>query len=439
MSRLILNAVKIRVRSVIGSVAWNAKRSDMTSTILTGSLGMILLLAALSTNTFRSSKSEASMVKSSKSFNDTSVTDGSKGGTFAYVGTYTGPGKGDGIYIYRVDTSSGKLTHIDTATGIENPTFLAIHPNKRFLYAIGEVGEFAGKPGGVVTSFAIDPDTAALTMLNQQSSEGPGPCHISVDQTGRWALVANYSGGSVTMLPIADNGELGEATDFIQHKDPSTADGGQKAPRAHSITVDPSNRFAFAADLGLDKVMMYRMDLDNGKLIPNNPPWVKVEDGSGPRHFAFHPNGQFAYLINEHKNTFTTFAYDQKKGILTETQTISTLPDDFDDKSYCADVHVAASGKFVYGSNRGYGTSSIAVFSVDQCSGALNMVELEPTQGDFPRNFAIDPSGEFMYVENQLGNNIVLFRIDPTLGKLSATGDVTEVPMPVCMKLVQLP
>jgi 6-phosphogluconolactonase len=353
-----------------------------------------------------------------------------------YVGTYT-RGENEGIYVYRLDPSSGALTLASTVRGINNPSFLALHPQHRYLYSVSEVGGEAGRPTGGVSAFAIDPPTGALTGLNQQSSQGTGPCHLSVDQTGQYVLVANYGSGSVALLPIREDGQLGEATDFIQHEGSSVDPGRQERPHAHSITLDPTNRFAFAADLGLDKILIYQLDLSRGKLIPHEEPWVAVTAGAGPRHLAFHPDGRYAYVINELDNTLIAFAYDEARGTLRTLQTLSTLPEDFQGPSYCADVHVAPSGRFIYGSNRGH--DSIAIFAVDEAAGRLSLVDLEPTQGKFPRNFALDPTGTFLLAANQDSDNIVTFRIDPETGQLTPTGHVTNVPKPVCVKMIPLP
>ena len=353
-----------------------------------------------------------------------------------YVGTYTKKGS-EGIYVYRFDPDTGALDLLSKATGLDNPSFLAIHPTRRYLYAVNEVRGKGGSDGGAVSAFSIDPKTGELTLLNRQSAHGASTCHLSVEQTGKYVLAANYSSGSVAMLPIQEDGRLGEATSLVQHAGSSVDPRRQKGPHAHSITPGPFNRFAFAADLGLDKIMIYRMDLDAGKLLPNDPPWAQVHPGDGPRHFTFHPNRRYAYVINELGNTMVAFRYDEARGALDELQSISTLPEDFKDTSYCADVHVLPSGKFLYGSNRGH--NSIAIFAIDESTGKLTPVGYEPTQGDHPRNFMIDPTGTFLLVANQNTDNIVGFRIDSNTGLLKPTGHVTEVSMPVCLKMISLP
>jgi len=350
-----------------------------------------------------------------------------------YIGTYT-HGESEGIYVYRMDKSSGALEFSSKATGVENPSFLAIGPQQRYLYAVNEIGQFAGKPSGAVSAFSIDPETWELTFLNQQSSHGTAPCHLCVDKTGQFVLVANYGGGSVCVLPIQDDGSLGEASDFIQHEGKSVNPRRQESPHAHSIIMGPNNQYAFAADLGLDKIMIYQLDLTSGKLKPNDEPWAAVKPGAGPRHFDFHPNGKYAYLINEIDNTITAFTYDETNGTLNEIQAVPTLPEDFTDTSHCADIHVAPSGKFVYGSNRGH--DSIVIFAIDEATGRLTFVDHESVRGQNPRNFAIDPTGTFLLSANQSTDNIVTFRIDQQTGKLTPTGQVTEVPAPVCLKMI---
>ncbi len=352
---------------------------------------------------------------------------------WVYIGTYTQRGS-KGIYLARLDLASGKLSLEGLAGEVVNPSFLALHPSGKYLYAVGEVGQFAGGMGGAVSAFAIDPETGKLALLNQKSSRGAGPCHIVIDRTGKNALVANYGGGSVACLPIADDGQLGDAISFFQHEGSSVNPRRQERPHAHSINLDPANRFAMAPDLGIDKIMIYRFDAAAHRLEPNNPPAAAVAPGSGPRHFAFHPTARYAYGINELASTITAFEYDAARGALTTLQTISTLPEGFQGNNTTADIHVHPSGKFVYGSNRGH--DSIAIFAVDLATGKLTAVGHEPTQGKTPRNFGIDPSGTFLLAANQDSDNVVAFRIDQATGKLEPTGQSIRVPMPVCVKFL---
>jgi 6-phosphogluconolactonase len=353
-----------------------------------------------------------------------------------YIGSYN-QDDGDGIHVYSLDAKTGALTPQSSIGGVKNPSFLAVHPSGRFLYAVSEVAKSNGEAGGGVSAFQVDGDSGALSPLNETSSMGQGPCHLSVEQTGRYVLVANYSSGSVAMVPLGDDGRLEEASDFVQHEGSSVDPRRQQGPHAHSITVGPGNRCAYAADLGLDQVLVYRMDLEQGKLVPNDPPSAAVTPGQGPRHFAFHPNQKFGYVINEMGNTVTAYAYDGAGDTLTEVQMISTLPDGYAETSYCADIHISASGRFLYGSNRGH--DSIAVFGIDGGTGLLDPLGYTSTGGKNPRNFAIDPSGRFLLAANQDTDNIVVLRIDAESGKLTETGVEVQVPKPVCIKFVQMP
>ena len=350
-----------------------------------------------------------------------------------YIGTYTS-GSSEGIYAYRLDMSTGGLKYASRAAGLENPTFLAISPNRRTLYAANEVAEVDGQPTGSVSALLIDARTGELSYLNRASTKSTGPCHLSVDYMGTSVLVANYGGGGVTVLPIEADGRIGEATDYIQHEGSSIDPDRQKEPHPHSIFVDQGNRYAFVPDLGLDKILAYKLNLAEGKLVPNSVPWVGVEPGAGPRHLDFHPSGKYAYVINELGSTITAFTYDETTGTLHDLQTVSTLPTDFTGKSHCADVHISPDGRFVYGSNRGH--DSIVIFAIDQANGRLTYVDHESTQGGTPRNFALDPTGTFLLAANASSDSIVTFRIDKETGRLDATGHVAEVPMPVCLKLI---
>jgi 6-phosphogluconolactonase len=352
---------------------------------------------------------------------------------WAYVGTYTS-NKSKGIYLLEFDPSTGRLTSKGLAGECVNPSFLAIHPGRKFLYAVDEIDNFSGNKAGAVSAFAIDAATGMLTRLNQQTSGGAGPCYVVVDRAGKNVLVANYGGGSVECLPIQADGKLGEPTSFIQHAGTVFLPRRQGGPHAHSINLDAANKFAVAADLGLDKLFVYKFDSAKGTLTPNDPPAGSVAPGSGPRHFAFHPDGRHAYVINEITLTVTAFDYDPDRGVLKEVQTISTVPDGPQQGYSTAEVQVHPSGKFLYGSNRGH--NSIAIFSIDTSTGKLTAVGHEPTQGKTPRNFAIDPTGSYLLAENQGSDNIVVFRIDPETGRLKATGQTVEVPSPVCVKMM---
>jgi 6-phosphogluconolactonase len=355
---------------------------------------------------------------------------------WVYVGTYTGgPHNSKGIYRFELDPATGALTHLALAAEAKNPSFLAIHPNRRFLYAVGELDSFQGKKNsGAITAFAIDPKTGDLTLLNQQPSGGAGPCHLVVDKEGKHVLAANYSGGSVCVIPIDADGRLGTATAFIQHQGHGVNKQRQEAPHAHSINLDAASRFAVVADLGLDKVMVYKYDAEKGTLTPNDPPSTDIAPGSGPRHFAFHPDGRHAYVINELASTVTAMDYDSDRGLLKPIQTISTLPADFRGDTTCAEVQVHPTGKFLYGSNRGH--NSIAVFTINPESGRLTAVGHQSQDIKTPRNFGIDPTGAYLLVANQDSNSIVVFRINDKTGELTPTGVKVEVPAPVCVKMM---
>lgn len=348
------------------------------------------------------------------------------------VGTYSRGDKG-GINVLRFNPETAKLTKHGVAN-IDNPSFVAVHPSEKFVYSVAEVSTFDGKRGGAVAAFSFDAKTGTLTKLNHSSTVGAGPCHLVVDQTGRYVLAANYGGGSVVVLPIEDGGKVGRASSFVQHVGSSVNPQRQKAPHAHSINLDPTNQFAVAADLGVDKVFVYRLNGKNGTLTNAPSPFGKVAPGAGPRHFAFHPTGQFAYVINEISLTVTAFTFDSATGELAEIQTISTLPPGTEKQGSTAEVRVHPSGRFLYGSNRGH--DSIVVYTIDQATGKLTYVENEPTQGKTPRNFFVEPSGKFLFAENQQSGTIVVLKIDQQTGALSPTGNSIEVPSPVCIRTI---
>jgi 6-phosphogluconolactonase len=349
-----------------------------------------------------------------------------------YFGTYTGA-KSKGIYVSRMG-DDGKLSAPELAAETASPSYLAVHPNKKFLYSIGEVSSFGGRKTGSVSAFAIDAKSGKLTALNQQTSGGAGPCHIDIDEKGQCVVAANYGGGSVQALPVKADGSLGEPGTFIQHEGSSVNKSRQEGPHGHCILFDPSQKFAVACDLGLDKVLIYKVDAAKATLTPNDPAFATVAPGSGPRHIAFHPDGKFAYVINEMLCTMTAFAWDSKKGALAEVQTISTLPGELQRGYSTAEVYVHPSGKFVYGSNRGH--DSIVVYACDPKTGKLTLVEHQPTQGKTPRHFGITPDGKFLLAENQGSDSVIVFRIDAKTGKLTATGDKIEVGAPVCAVFV---
>ena len=354
-----------------------------------------------------------------------------------YVGTYTEEGsKSKGIYAFRYDASSGRITPLGLAAETTNPSFVALHPNGRFLYAVNEVQNYKGPNSGGVSAFAIDRASGKLTFLNEVPSRGADPCYITVDQTGKFVLVANYTGGSIAAFPVMGDGKLGEASAFVQHIGHGPNPKRQESAHAHSIDLSPDNRFAMVDDLGLDKLLVYKFDSAKGSLSPNEPPYSKVDPGAGARHFALHPTHRFAYVVNEMGKTVTAFSSDLQSGTFQPLQTISTLPKNFTGENDDAEIEVHPSGKFLYASNRGH--DSIAVFAIDPNKGTLTPVEYTLTKGKTPRSFEIDPTGTLLFAENQESNNIVIFRINAKTGHLTRTGKVLEVASPVCVKFLKI-
>jgi 6-phosphogluconolactonase len=351
-----------------------------------------------------------------------------QGNYLVYVGTYT-DGESKGIYAYRFDARSGQATPLGLVATTKNPSFLAIHPNHRFLYAVNEVGDFEGKSSGAVSAFAINPETGQLALVNEVASRGADPCYVSLDNMGKYVMVANYTGGSVAVFPVREDGGLGAASSFVQHTGSSVNPRRQEAAHAHQIGVSPDNRFALATDLGLDELVVYPFQTRSGSLAARERRVAKLVPGAGPRHFVFHPNGRFVYVINELYSTVSSFSWDAAKGTLHPLQTVSALPKDFEKYNDAAEIAVHPTGKFLYASNRGH--DSIAVFRVDPASGTLTPVDYVSTQGKTPRNFAIDPTGAYVFAANQESNNIVIFRISPETGGLTATGQVLQTPAPV--------
>ena len=354
-----------------------------------------------------------------------------------YVGTYTEDGsKSKGIYAYLFDPESGQPTPLGLAAETTNPSFVALSPDGHFLYAVNEVGNYKGPNSGGVSAFSIDRSTGKLTFLNEVPSHGADPCYITVDKTGKYVLVANYTGGSLAEFPMLADGRLGEASAVLQHTGHGTNPERQEKAHVHSVDLAPDNRFAMVDDLGLDELFVYKFNSSDGSLTPNNPPYVKFDPGSGPRHFVLSPNGSSAYVISEMQSTVTAFSHDEKTGRLHHLQTISALPKDFSGQNDDAEIEIAPSGKFLYASNRG--SDTITVFAVDSAKGTLTPVEYTATQGKIPRSFEIDPTGKFLFVANQKSDNIVVFRIDAKTGRLTPTGQILDVASPVCIKFLRV-
>jgi 6-phosphogluconolactonase len=352
-----------------------------------------------------------------------------------YVGTYTrGDGHGKGIYAYRYDANTGKTTSLGVAAETTNPSWVALDPNGHFLYAVNELGNYQGPNSGGVSAFAVDQATGKLTFLNELATRGADPCYVTVDHTGKYVLVANYTGGSVAVFPILPDGKLGPATAFIQHTGHGTNPERQEGPHAHSIVLTPDNRFAIVNDLGLDELLVYKFDSATGTLTPNDPPFAKLDPGAGPRHFALAPDGKFAYVISEMGRTVTAFSANLHAGVFHPIESVSTLPASFSGRNDDAEIEVHPSGKFLYASNRGEDT--IAGFAIDPTKGTLKKIEDLPTGGKEPRSFAIDPTGKLLFAANQNSDDIVILRIDARTGHLTQTGEKLEVPSPVCIKFL---
>jgi 6-phosphogluconolactonase len=355
----------------------------------------------------------------------------------AYVGTYTASSS-KGIYSFRFDPATGQLKAIGVAAELPNPAFLATDPQHRFLYAVTEMGPEPGaddyKKNGFVSSYSIDRKTGALTFLNKVDAGGGGSCHLVVDKTGKMLFVANYGSGNVASFAIKADGSLGERTGFYQHSGSSVDPARQKGPHAHAVVLSPDNRFLFVPDLGTDQVKIYRVDAQKGTFAPNDPASGEVKAGYGPRHFAFGHGAKFAYALCEMGSSVAVFSYNPAKGSLTPVQTISNLPDDFKGEDNSAEIEVDRSGRFLYASNRG--NDSVTVFAIDPAKGTLTKVEVVPTQGKTPRNFALDPTGKYLIAANQDSNTMVVFSVDPKDGRLTPAGQPIDTPSPVAILFV---
>lgn len=347
-----------------------------------------------------------------------------------YIGTYTEKTKSKGIYAFRMEDTSGKLSLIGVAAEAANPSFLALHPGEKYLYAVNETSEFGDEKSGAVSAFSIDRKTGKLTLLNQVASRGEGPCHISLDKTGRYVLVANYDSGTVAVFPVQEDGQLGKYTGYAKHTGHSVNKERQGGPHAHWISTSPDNQFLLVADLGIDRILVSKFHLPDGAFTTSkSSSGVKLKDGAGPRHAAFSPSGKFFYVASELNSTVTAYSYSARDGTLHQLQTVSTLPKDFSGANEVAEIAVHPSGRFLYISNRG--RDSLAVFSIDPRKGTLTPLADIATQGKTPRNFAFDPSGKFLLAANQNSDSIVVFKIDAETGGLSLTGQSLEVPSPV--------
>lgn len=356
----------------------------------------------------------------------------SKSSYLMYVGTYTGP-ESKGIYAYRFDAATGQATPIGLAAETVNPSFLAIDPTRRFLYAVNEISDYQGKKTGAVSAFAIDRKSGKLTFLNQVPSHGAGPCYVSLDQTGKYALVANYDGGSVAVFPVLNDGRLGEASSVIEHTGPTVDPLGAEP---HQIDLSRDNRFAIASYLGLDQLRVYRFDAAKGTLAASDPAFTQLHHDARPRHFAFHPNHKFLYVLEEAASKLDAFSYDATLGALQQVAAVSTLPEGLTVDNTTAEVKISSDGRFLYSSNRGH--DSIAVFSLDPKTSMSSFLQAVPSGGKKPRNFEIDPGGLYLVAANQNSNNVVVFKIDQRTGQLTPTGEVLPVTSPVCIRFVMI-
>ncbi len=359
-------------------------------------------------------------------------------GYLVYVGTYTGNGS-EGIYAYRFDPATGEISPIGLAAATDNPSFLAVDPKARFLYAVNELDPSHGEPTGLVSVFAIDRDSAKLIWLQEVSSLGGDPAFVSLDRSARFLMVANYdvfnyAGGSYAVFPIGADGRLGPRSAYVREAGSSADPERQRGPHPHSIQVTADNRFVITADLGLDRLFVDRFDARTGSLTPGSPRVVKADPGAGPRHLAFAPSGKFLYVVNELASTVMAYSYEPGPGTLVGKQTVSTLSKDFTGKNTAAEIVVDAGGRFLYVSNRG--DDSIEVFGIDPESGSLTTVERVPSGGRAPRSFAIDPTGRWLFAGNQDSNEIKLFEIDQASGRLTATPRSWKIVSPVCVLIV---
>jgi 6-phosphogluconolactonase len=351
-----------------------------------------------------------------------------------YIGTYTQAmghvdGTAGGVEVYRLHRGAGRLEHLGTARGAENPSFVTLSADGRFLYAVQELGEFEGQAGGGASAFTIDEASGMPALLNSQPVHGAAPCYLTIDRSGRWLVTANYSGGNVTVLPILADGSLGEAVQVVQH----AGAGMRDDPHPHAAVWTPSGDMLLVPDCGLNQIYLYRFDAEQGRLTPHDPPTAALPPSSGPRHLAFDPTGRYLYCVNEYGSSVTAFAYDAERGALSELHTLSALPAGFEGRNSGADIHVSRDGRFVYASMRGH--DSLAVFRADTASGRLTAVGHVSTQGRTPRNFALDPASDLVLAANQDSSTVAFYRVDAATGMPVPTGYVVDVPTPVCVHI----
>lgn len=350
-----------------------------------------------------------------------------------FIGTYTDKGS-EGIYSFNFNQTTGDIGSVELAAVTDNPSFIAIHPNKNFIYAVNEIDNFNNERSGAVSAFEIDINSGKLKLIQQVSSLGAHPAHLSIDQSGKFLLVANYTSGNISVFPIGKDGKLGEHSAFIQNYGSSVNPERQTSPHAHFIQVTEDNKFVMVADLGTDKILIFKFDSTNGLVKPNDSVSINLDPGSGPRHFSFSPSGNFLYVLNELTSTITVFDFDPATASSQSKQTISTLPENYEGTNTAAEILVDAKGKFLYSSNRG--DDSIVQFSIDPVSGMLTPMKWVSSGGKAPRNFEIDPTGRWLFSANQNSDNIILFKIDQNNGRLITANQTINIKSPVCIKFI---
>jgi len=356
-------------------------------------------------------------------------------GEFIYVGTFSGDVE-KGIYVYEFARAKGTLSLVQTLGGMESPSYIEIHPNGRFLYSVNRNSVNEEESWGSVSSYSIDPSTGRLTHINDRPSFGNAPCHMSLDSQGRILFIANYGTGSIAVYPIEEDGSLAPASKVIQHTGSSIGGERQQGPHAHCAVVSPRDDYLYAADLGTDRIKTYRINYKEKSMDPVPGSDGIADPGSGPRHITISEDQKFLYLLEEMGHQVAVFDINPKNGALSAIQTISTLPESYNETNFCADIHIDPSGKYLYASNRGH--NSLAIFEIDQKNGQLSLVDIESVYGNWPRNFLIDPRGDFLFVANRRTNNVVVFKRDLSSGKLAATGVKVSVPEPVCVKMLEI-
>jgi 6-phosphogluconolactonase len=352
---------------------------------------------------------------------------------FLYIGTYTNPGE-KGIYVFRFDRENSSLVPVKTYGELESPSFLTLHPNGNYLYSVNRGTVIPDKKWGSVSSYSINPADGSLTHLNDQPTFGSESCHVSMDSKGRLVFVSNYTTGNIVVFPVLEDGKLGTLSDAHQHSGQSVNPGRQEGPHAHCAIVSPDDKHVYVVDLGIDKIKAYEIDYKGKKIIPLPEKDGQSKPGTGPRHITFNEEGNYAYVIEELSSSISVYKRDLETGALLPVQHIKTIPENYGETNYCADIHLDPSGKYLYGSNRGH--DSLAIFKVDQTDGKLELIGFQPVMGKWPRNFLVDPKGHYVFVANQNSDNLVIFRINPGNGKLTPTGTEMSIPNPVCVKIL---